>query len=379
MDAFLMMIRELLSIICMPYCWALVLCLACCASGDKDNPPAGSPPLPAGPALTVMIDGQQLRRTPGPEGEPIRALPAGSLVYDLGQSSDFTTRLYLRGLAFDEPWLKVLSEQGDTGWVFGAALLYGLEIGAEQVVLLMERRLQSLFGQAIYERLAAYRQSFFNLANVDDFAQCYREGLALRDTMVQIMNDRSFAFEGGSLPNLFWLRETTPGFVPQLIAQGAAYYLFADYRQWLQLAQRTPGKADDEFIQLCLLAFPQDSVEYFYPSWTIQISDTEGCSLLGRGLHQRMLAAIERLPDKTKTLFALEINAMKDNLLRDITRPDVRYWEAAHAIQVELQAIIAANHDCLSFNDRLTLATRAEHFADPGAFGILVNMKAGVE
>ena len=35
--------------------------------------------------------------------------------------------------------------------------------------------------------------------------------------------------------------------IPQLIAEGTAYYLFNDYKKWLEIAQQTPSKEDDEF------------------------------------------------------------------------------------------------------------------------------------
>ncbi|MBK6950278.1 MAG: SH3 domain-containing protein [Haliscomenobacter sp.] len=77
-------------------------------------------PAPESPAeletvvdvFTVNVDGLQLRAAPGPEGKVIRGLQLGERLTDLGEVSDFTTAVQLRGIAFNEPWLKVKTERG---------------------------------------------------------------------------------------------------------------------------------------------------------------------------------------------------------------------------------------------------------------------------
>ena len=86
--------------------------------GCNDDPPPVDP-NPIDPEETiepptkmiVNIDNLRIRATPGDKGEEIGRLKEGAVLYDLGEVSDFTTKVQLRGISFDEPWLKVKTEQ----------------------------------------------------------------------------------------------------------------------------------------------------------------------------------------------------------------------------------------------------------------------------
>lgn len=329
------------------------------------------------PSFVVSFDGLGLRAEPGPEGAVLRRLAAGARLSDLGQVSDFTTAIRLGGIAYNEPWLYVRTRSGEQGWVYAGGLEFGgQDGGAALPPRLLEKRLQTLFGPATTDRMAAYRLAFEGVETADSFAQVYREGVALRDECIRQLQTAGNRSPESPSPDLFWLQEALPGFIPQLVAEKTSYYLFADYRQWRKSARHTPETDDDAFVDLCLAAFPEDSIEFFFPAWTIQTSDYGGHSLLGRGIHHRLLRQMDKALAQSDR-FRPEIEALKKKILTDVTSPDVTYWEPVDRIVRELEAILAQPPACLLRNDRIALEGRLDQFRDPASSGIVANQRAG--
>lgn len=352
--------------------WLIVLlALAFACRQPTDETSSATPAL-----FTTNVDNTRLRAEAGPEGRVIRELPKGTTLYDLGEVSPFTTRLRLRGIWFDEPWLKVRTEDGAIGWVYAGALHFDLNDNSERTRLLIEKRLQTLFGPALADSIRAYRQAFHNIESATDLAAVYQQGNFLRDTMARLMQDRIEVQP--DLPDLFWLRQAMPGFMPQLVAEGTAYYLFWNYQTLHGIATRTPQPEDDDFVALQIELFPEDSIEYFFPVWFLQTWDYGGSSLLGRGHHLRILEKSDQLLAKSP-LFATEIRRLKARIVNDISEPHVTYWETADKIVAELDAILQKDFKLLSAADKIALQTRREQFVEPIRHSITVNEQAGGE
>lgn len=326
--------------------------------------------------LTTNVEGTRLRETPGENGKVIRDLPEGTVLQDIGEVSDFTTRINLRGIWFEEPWLKVRTEDGTEGWVYGGALSFNLNDDSKISKLLMDKRLQTSFGKELSDSIRMYRAQYQNIGSAEDFAATFRKGSSLREVMTRLMQDRILIQNPDELPDLFWLRESMPGMVPQLVAEGTAYYLFWDFADLNQQAQATPEQADDDFVALNLMLFPEDSIEYFFPAWFMQTWDYGGSSLLGRGIHYQTLEKIDKLLKKSD-LFTPELTRLKTSLLNDMTQPDVTYWEKKENIISELDSIIQADFTILTDADKIALQTRKQQFEAPQEFGIQLNMQSG--
>ena len=207
-------------------------------------------------------------------------------------------------------------------------------------------------------------------------ASIYREGISIRDDLVYIIDERIEIGSTEQLPDLFWLKEAFPGFIPQLVAEGTAYYLFADFEEWLKQTQRTPETSDNDFFEFKIHNFLEDSIEYFFPVWTIQTWDYGGHSLLGRGSHKQLLFEIEEKHGKD-SLFRMELLEVKDQLVEDITSADVSYWETKEKIILELDSILSADLTIFTTNDKVALETRRRHFEKPKQFQIETNHRAG--
>ncbi len=328
--------------------------------------------------LKANIDELRLRDNPGPEGKVLASYAKGTAFKDLGEVSNFTTRIQLRGIQFDEPWLKVEAPDGQRGWVYAGGLNFNLDKGAGNLSkLLIDKRLQTLFGKELKDRINAYRQHFQEAQTQEDLASLYQEGVRIKEVINTELEGDFAHLDWQEMPDLFWLEQSLPGFIPQLVAEGTEYMLFEDYRAWLPLANRTKGKADDQYFELCVSAYREDSIQYFFPAWTIQTWDYGGHSLLGKGIHLEVLQAAEQalLQD---TLFKQEIVALKAQLVRDITESYTTFWEPQEAIIGEMDSILAHSWHILDKNDEVALNVRRKQFAAPEKHQIQMNHRAGI-
>ncbi len=356
----------------------LVLLLMLTAPACRPEKEAADP-APAAPSADLILttEGIRLWSEPGAEGAVLAELPRGAALRDLGAVSSFTTPIRLRGADYDEPWLRVATADGSAGWLYGGVLHFGVADTAAARQLLMTKRLQSFFGPLQVERIQQYRKAFHRTATLEDFSHTFFAGQALRDTLTDILASRTEVQPLPSPPNLFWLEEALPGFLPQLVDAGAAYYLFTDYRDFLALAERTTATTDDEFIELCIAAFPEDSIEYFYPAWTFPVAGQAVHSLLGRGDHRRALAGIDRLWRQSDR-FHPALERLKGGLLNDITRPDVTFWEKRSKAIEELDSIITGEYACLTPQEKIALETRRRQLADTLQTTITFDHQSGI-
>lgn len=241
---------------------------------------------------------------------------------------------------------------------------------------LLEERLTTFFNEQIKDSISSYKMAFEKIKTQEEFVNTYKQGKALREYIVKYMDEKT-STSVEELPDLFWLESAFPGFILELVAEGTTYHLFVDYKQWNQVAQKTKGKFDDEYVSLCYFAYAADSVEYFFPSWQIQTWDYGGSSLLGKGLHKGMLDRLTRLFEKNK-LFAEEILAFKKDLLNDISNGNTTFWEPQDKIITELDSILGTSFIILDQQDQIVLETKRKQFDAPERHNIKVNTKSGI-
>ncbi len=88
------------------------------------------PPQPAAPPaerlsrLYITVDNTNLREKPTLDSEVLDQLDLFDEVYFLNEVTDFTEEVNLGKEVTDEPWVKVRSEKGKEGWVYGACVHY---------------------------------------------------------------------------------------------------------------------------------------------------------------------------------------------------------------------------------------------------------------
>ena len=322
--------------------------------------------------LRVVLPQTALRDAPGEKGREIGTLKAEDKLTDLGTVSRFETQLRLGDQSLSAPWLQVVAPDGQTGWVFSGAVLPVLP----SPKWLLKKRMVCYFGPDLTARRDRWLAMQDTMRTETGFAVFYREALALRDTFTYHLAHRAEPNATEMQPDFFWLREALPGFVYQRIAQGTQPYLFADYRFFQVLADRTKGVQDDALLTLYLAAYPTDSIESKAPVWTIQISDKEVISQLGLDRHWQMLEKIEAALKPAGALFRPELLSLKERTLEDIFST-VRYWQNEEKILAELNKILGSNLNSLTAADRASLEARIRMFQSPGEHDLRVNLRSG--
>ena len=74
--------------------------------------------------LYVTIDGLKLRNGPSLDSMTIVRLPLFEKVYFLDEVTDFKQKINLGTIETDEPWVKIKTKKGRSGWVYGAGVNY---------------------------------------------------------------------------------------------------------------------------------------------------------------------------------------------------------------------------------------------------------------
>ena len=74
--------------------------------------------------IYVWVDRLRLRREANTSSDVIIELKEGTQLIYRGEKTDFTQKIQLRGQVYEEPWLKVETDKGETGWVFGGAVKF---------------------------------------------------------------------------------------------------------------------------------------------------------------------------------------------------------------------------------------------------------------
>ncbi|MBV6439322.1 MAG: hypothetical protein DYG98_17715 [Haliscomenobacteraceae bacterium CHB4] len=96
------------------------------ALSDQPGAKAASSPPPASnnSTLYVTIDGLKVRKEPGLKGESIAKLKLYEPVIFLNKKTDWTQEISLGYEKVTDHWVKIRTQSGKEGWVFGAGVHY---------------------------------------------------------------------------------------------------------------------------------------------------------------------------------------------------------------------------------------------------------------
>lgn len=344
---------------------------------DSINTPTIETPVKKAATMYVYLDKLRLRETPGMKGKELARLPQDSKLTDLGEVSDFTTKLKIRGTNFDDPWIKVKTDTGLEGWVYGAGVRFDLNDPGELANKIMENRLLSIYGASVTRQIQTYQKAYLGAKDERAFSRAFEMGQELRDTIAALMDFKFAGDKRNALPDLSWLEITIPGYVVNLVEEGMAYALFMDYGQMLEKAMTTAGTADDDFMNINIKLHESDSIEYMFNSLILLTSEFSGHSLLGQGKH---LAILKKMNEAlaTSDLFRNYIEEIKEGLVGDITIQGITYWEPQSRITKELEDILTTDLQfILSPEDRIAIQTRKRLFEDSALYKISVNNRSG--
>ncbi len=326
-----------------------------------------SPEAASGQVLKIKTAGVFLRASPGIEGDVLAELPPQSIVYDQGKVSPFLTTIRVKGQEYSAPWVQVQTPQGDSGWIFASPAAITTSNGPS---FFLEKRLQAAFDKTVFQLFMDYQQQKDSIRNDTAFLTAFQKLKRLRTELQQAVNSNP------AQTDYFWISEVLPELVPQLDPSDQSLDLYIDYRFWLKQTKQTKATTDDQFIELCLTAYPEDSIEYRFPAWFFQTSANNGHSLLGRGIHLEMFEQIDNLYHISE-VFQPELEIFKQALVEDIVLLNTTFWEPAALAKKELIALIGNNYAFLDESDHLALQKRLADFEETEKNGLQFNLKAG--
>jgi hypothetical protein len=297
-----------------------------------------------------------LRAEPDIKSAEIVRLKKGTELIYLNEISRFTTLINIEGIEYDEPWLKVKDPKGNSGWIYGGCIrLEGFSSNTLNE-LIFDRRLFKLFGDDLSQKIKVYQKEIANLETLPAFRMLFRRSDELRNEINKKITELLLIAKKEELPDFFWLNETMPGFIVHLVKDKKEYRLFRDFRFWNVLADKTDDISDNNFIEIFLIAYQSDSIEYLHQDWNLYLEENEKYSLLGRGIHQAVMDGIELALEQSGD-FEPELSVLKQKLLDDISFCN-DYWETKQEIIKELDAILNKKYKILTKADRIELANR---------------------
>ncbi len=349
--------------------------------GDDVNTTVIIPEKPASTELVANIDYLRLRNSPGTSGETLAMFQKGEVLYDLGEVSDFTTAVELRGVKYNEPWLKVKTREGQEGWIYAGGVYFNTDEASETMEKLHRKRLASFYGKDIAEDIFDYKASYRKARTEEQFAALIRKGERVTEE-VNSMNEKKLPmpremFSGEEQPDLRWLEEAFPGYILGSAAEGTILYLRRDWKQFAEKADKTRGKAHDDFVDLALMVHGADSIEYDYPAYFMQTWDYGGHSLLGEGKHLAILTAANEMLAKHPGYLEAEIEQIKADLVHDMTASPQGYWYEKERILSEFDKILKAELGILTKNDLTALKEMRKKLEEPEKNEIPVGLRAG--
>jgi len=342
----------------------MLLLLLACADRPADQPPAREEKKVAaeqeGERVAVAMPFFQLRKSPAPESPVIQPLRKGDRLALAGAVSENKSRLTIRGKTYHQAWLLVRTEGGKEGWVHAAAFADGLPPAM---------KLQAVLGPDLAAAGQAYQERFKEAAAAAELVSALRLAHQLCSQLElagSATGEGAAELAAGLLPGLqpTWL----PG------ENHARWYV--DYRVFGAKAAATQGRADDELVELYYLAFPVDSIGYRYPGWMLEAEAGRAFSLLGQGVHTRLLRALdERLPFGGQ--IRPELEAMKQQLINDICGPGVLYWERRDSAAAEISRLIADPPACLEQAEVEELERRHQQLLADSTASATFNHRSG--
>lgn len=324
--------------------------------------------------LEVILDNVRIRDAAGLKGKEVARLPKKSKVIFNGVFSDFTDKIKLRGIQYDDPWLKVRTKTGEEGWIYGASVKFDANnVGADLYNKLITKRLTKFFGKKIVFEIEQYQKNYKEAKTERDFALVYRNNKQLLDAMNEKFNE-FFEVENfdSEYPDLFWIDDPIPAMTLGLVAEGTMYQIFTNIDDLIKKAATTQGQTDDDFTKL-LKDYYDGDVEYYFAVYYLQTWDYGGYSLLGQGKHKAILNRLEKLSIQSD-LFVPEIKKLKTDLLEDITN-GTEYGENSATILKELDEIIKIKYKIITNTELITLKNRRPMFEKPEDYEIQVFMK----
>ncbi len=327
--------------------------------------------------LVIAQQSTYLRKTPRFNGLVLEELQKGDSVCFEYRLSYGNSSIKITDTLFNEPWLLVSTPTQQNGWVFGGNIVEKASEHPQIKANMIDQRTVRYFGASMAQQISLLAKEMQQVATLPGFRQIYSRSANIKDSLELKLTAYLQLNRGQSTPDFYWLNDLLNGLTVYYIEQKNHYYLYRDFKYWHQLSLKTLHENDNLFTELMCTVYAADSIEYWYPSWQLEINDTTVCSLMGTGIHTAVLDKLACTIDHAD-YFKAEIAAVKSSLIFEMSTSK-RYWLAQSSVLKELNAILLKNYSFLNEYDKKALKNQVQLLEKPDIYGLELNYFEGLE
>jgi len=269
-----------------------------------------------GDVLYAKVDLLRMRDQAGLDGKKVATLREFREMHYEGEQSDFTTEIELRGVKYNEPWLKV-KYSGIVGWVYGGAVSND-----------PEELMKNVFSEDLQKQILSHNKYFDkNVKESSDIKELMEHLTGylvpkLHDEKEKYMLNWSSSHKSQyDVANLLWLQDYIKGLRLHHVAEGTNYDFFLNYGHFVPLAKMTPDTDDDAFLEFQKVLFPYGHIHSYFYGWFEQTWDYGGESLLGSGKHLEILTLMYKNLEES-SLFGEYYLDTHQKLIEDICQKE---------------------------------------------------------
>ena len=197
--------------------------------------------------------------------------------------------------------------------------------------------LKNYFSPLEIDLIRQYKINHENLRNEEDFYFFYRNARTLKKALSRKFHKNAIRIRkaNAQLYSIDWFKELAQGMDIAITHKGLTYEVFFDYMDFRNHAEKTMGDSDDSFIKLLEMSYSDHSA---FPKWKKSLSEYEGCSILGSGLHYKILKNAQSCQEKSD-LFKIEIQKIKKDVISNILNEE-HFCLSTKAVVREINRIV---------------------------------------
>ncbi len=262
-------------------------------------------------------------------------------------------------------WYRIKANDIYEGYVHAAFVLSGKSALSYSNSLpdnIHDLQLKTDFNDLQFHTIKNYQKLFKNAKSDKDLKRIFDLTPGLSDSLEPVIQKKYDSADTDKcrgnvcLMRLSYLYYCTPGLYITVVAEGTIASLFVSPEDFRRRAALTKGNADDMFFELMENYYGKS--DRLWPAYTARTWDYGGDSLLGQGVHLRILEMTDRNLANSE-LFKQSILEYRKATIQDIT-DYTAYYENRAVIIKELKEIlkrIKLNHD-----ERVKIENRLQEF-----------------
>ena len=299
-----------------------------------------------------------------PHEEPLAQLPPGTQLLFTGLVSSRLYTSYYQQDTLTQPYLQIQLTPQQTAWVFGHPAYFSLT--EKPLAWEWNNRLRSVLPTEAFNR---YRELAIIWDQEDQASILLLSFQATRS----LRNELTRSLADYPTLSLAEAQDLLPGCLAYQDHHQLSWWI--DFNAWQTRSTTTAAPDDDalfNFYQTHI--YPPDGIEYRFPAWSFPVSPTQAHSLLGRGIHLRILEQLDSL-NQQYPLATTEWQYLCKLLVDEVSDPQTTFWEDYPLIRKELQALVKFRGSLLLPEQRNYLAHCLKNLADPAQQRKRVNFR----